>query len=238
MSKFNWRYAGGEILLIFIGISLAIGFDEWRGHQANVALERELLIEVLDDLKETRTDLITDIEFNNQQSIALVRLLKAIQESKAYDQMLMDVRIMQGGGILYPKVSGYRALQDAGLIIVRDAGLRSKITNFFELRLARVKALEDLGNARQQGLSGQLNAYLKPMITIPTEAASPDEVRTNRYINVEMVNVREFLEDRALGITLMESFAIRYGVGNNYAAALSNLEELAGEIETYLRQSS
>jgi len=41
--RFNWKYILGEILLIFIGISLAIGFNNWNT-SLNSAKEKEIAI--------------------------------------------------------------------------------------------------------------------------------------------------------------------------------------------------
>ena len=56
------KYAIGEIVLVVFGILIALQINNWNENRKAEAKERKLLIELKDDLIETKNDLLTDIE--------------------------------------------------------------------------------------------------------------------------------------------------------------------------------
>ena len=55
-------YAIGEIVLVMIGILIALQVNNWNENRKAEEKELKLLIELKDDLIETKNDLMTDIE--------------------------------------------------------------------------------------------------------------------------------------------------------------------------------
>ena len=64
MGKY-FKYAIGEILLVMIGILLALQVNNWNETKQKRKVELKLLQELMDDLFETKEDLLTDIEKAN-----------------------------------------------------------------------------------------------------------------------------------------------------------------------------
>lgn len=142
-SSLNWRRAFAEVALIFVGISLALLFDNWNEDRKERILEHQLLSEVRDDLVETRVDLVSDIE-NSEQRLAHWRDMAVVLAGdspldEAWVAMLADTLDYS---VLVPKTSGYRSLTSQGLGILSDPEVRKAITDFYELRLARVALFE------------------------------------------------------------------------------------------------
>lgn len=142
-SNLNWRRGLAEVALIFVGITLALLFDNWNEERKERALERQLLSEVRSDLIETRVDLVSDIENSEQRLLHWRDMAAALVEDKpldaAWTAMLGDTLDYS---VLVPKTSGYRSLTSQGLGILSDAELRKAITDFYELRLARIELFE------------------------------------------------------------------------------------------------
>ena len=79
--KFNWKYALGEIVLIFIGISLAMGFDNWSQNKR----EREQLEGYLETIRknvvsDTASIAETDSRYKSFHELALNHLNMAIHD--------------------------------------------------------------------------------------------------------------------------------------------------------------
>jgi hypothetical protein len=66
VGNLNWKYAIGEILLIFIGISLSLMFDEWRTSRADRKSEKEVLLLLNESVKNDIEDLKTKITSSDQ----------------------------------------------------------------------------------------------------------------------------------------------------------------------------
>ncbi|WP_282162491.1 hypothetical protein [Ulvibacterium marinum] len=78
LRNFNWKYIVGEVLLIFVGINLAIWFNDWNASKKidqdkKIAIEK-IQIEIKNNLGELRKT-----RQNNQ------RLVKAIETYKGFD---------------------------------------------------------------------------------------------------------------------------------------------------------
>ncbi len=143
LTDLNWRRAFAEVALIFIGITLALLFDNWNQDRKERSLERQLLTEVREDLIETRSDLEIDIE-NSEMRLGRWRdLATAVAEDAPLDthwaSMLGETLDYS---VLVAKTSGYRSLTSQGLGILSDPEVRKAITDFYELRLARVALFE------------------------------------------------------------------------------------------------
>jgi len=145
-------YASGEIILVMIGILLALQVNNWNENRKAEEKELKLLIELEDDLIETKKDLMTDIERIPQLLNVTNALYKSINEDQISDTD--PYKLPQGYllvyPILYPKLSAYEAIQSEGISIISNDKLRKEITDFYQLHLNRVawaeEKLEELNN--------------------------------------------------------------------------------------------
>lgn len=135
----NWRRALAEVALIFVGITLALLFDNWNEDRKEGELELQLLSEVRDDLVETRADLETDIR-NSERRVATWRDLVAtlLEDAPLDEDWAARVQSTLFASVLVAKTSGYRSLTSQGLGIISEPEVRKAITDFYELRVARV----------------------------------------------------------------------------------------------------
>jgi len=146
------KYAIGEIILVMIGILLALQVNNWNEHRKAKEKEVKLLIELKDDLLETKNDLLTDIEKAQQILATTNTIYKAIIEDQISDTnpFKLSTSYILETAILFPKLSAYEAIQSEGITIISNDNLRKKITDFYQLHLKRVAGaeayLEDLDN--------------------------------------------------------------------------------------------
>ncbi|MCA0133801.1 DUF6090 family protein [Winogradskyella alexanderae] len=145
-------YAIGEIALVMIGILLALQVNNWNENRKAEEKELKLLIELKDDLIETKKDLMTDIERIPQLLNITNALYKSINEGKISetDPFKLPQGYLLVYPILYPKLSAYEAIQSEGISIISNDKLRKEITDFYQLHLNRVawaeEKLEELNN--------------------------------------------------------------------------------------------
>ena len=146
------KYAIGEIVLVVIGILIALQINNWNENIKAKEKEVKLLIELKDDLLETKNDLLTDIEKAQQILATTNTFYKAIIEDQISDKtpFKLSTSYILDTAILFPKLSAYEAIQSEGITIISNDNLRKKITDFYQLHLKRVAAaeayLEDLNN--------------------------------------------------------------------------------------------
>jgi len=153
----SWREAFTEIALIFLGITLALFFENWNEDRQARAQEHELLFQILNDLRETRQDLtVSDVnriglpggDLPNLEAAqdAHFRIMEGLNctDSVAPEAWAQDFAIlMRGESRLYPQTAGYQSLKTIGVDLITDDSLRVAITHFFELTLSRVAIGED-----------------------------------------------------------------------------------------------
>ena len=145
-------YALGEIILVVFGILIALQINNWNENRKAKEKEVKLLIELKDDLLETRNDLLTDIEKAQQILATTNTLYKAIIEDQISDinPFKLSTGYILETALLFPKLSAYEAIQSEGITIISNDNLRKKITDFYQLHLKRVAAaeayLEELNN--------------------------------------------------------------------------------------------
>lgn len=144
--KLNWKYALGEICLIFIGISLAIAFQNWNDQRRLRVKEKELLSQLKTDLNSLRSELGIDITYEKAfiaytDSILLFdpssnsRPLKGYFKRDSIFHYLNDVQ-------LFPSTASYQNLKSMGLEIISASDIRHKLIDLYDRRLTRSREWE------------------------------------------------------------------------------------------------
>ena len=116
LSKMNWRRGIAEVALIFIGITLALLFDNWNEARKDRMLEEQLFAALRADLLETRADLVTDIEAADRLAKNTRKLIEVIVSDDPPKDAGKELLWRQiGTSRLYKKDFAYRALVAQGL---------------------------------------------------------------------------------------------------------------------------
>ena len=68
--EFNWKYVLGEILLIFIGINLAIWFNNWNASKKAIADKKVAITKITEEVMNNNNQLDIAQEQNHQILLA------------------------------------------------------------------------------------------------------------------------------------------------------------------------
>jgi hypothetical protein len=126
-------YALGEVLLIFIGITLAIGFENPAEQRRQEDLTDGLLLGVRGDLEANIAELEANIELDEDFIASLNTVIHRLDTSSEWDDS-MSVQLENALHWSSPflATSGYDGLRQAGLYQVRDEELRRSIVDLYE----------------------------------------------------------------------------------------------------------
>lgn len=129
----SWRYALAEVLLIFIGITLALAADGWNDRRQDREDETELLIEIAASLGNDLADIQADLSYVEEKDERLERLEDHIHKGLPYDDDLARsfgfVRTWQTSRL---NTAAYEALKSRGLDVISDRALRIGLIDFYD----------------------------------------------------------------------------------------------------------
>ncbi len=140
----DWRYSLTEVVLIFVGISLALLFDNWNEEQKERALETELLGALRSDLIETKANLWRPTHSTETALDSQKKLLESLESGgqppssqQLYEVFFNDSTLSEASG-------AYESLKNVGLDLVSDRDLRKLITHHYESELDSLGEQEDM----------------------------------------------------------------------------------------------
>jgi len=77
--EFNWKYVLGEILLIFIGINLAIWFNNWNATNKATADKKIAITKITEEIENNSTELDLAQQLNQQIPLAYSEYTKMFE---------------------------------------------------------------------------------------------------------------------------------------------------------------
>lgn len=126
-----------EVALIFIGITLAIGFENWNTERNERVDELALLSELKANLEENLVQLAKISEFNNQTIASFEAMLAHIVARKPYSDELSDAFAwIDNWSSPYLTSSAYETLKARGLDTISESSLRQEIVSLFDVQYA------------------------------------------------------------------------------------------------------
>lgn len=136
-----------ELSLIFVGITLALGFENWNADRERQSQEAKLLSELLLDIQETQRDVRTDIDSHNDQLRITEEIIQHLNTETTEEESTVGAfSKFPGiciGTALFPKTSSYESIKTIGLDLIENDELRSSIASLFELSLPRIREFEE-----------------------------------------------------------------------------------------------
>ncbi len=131
-----WRYiayAGGEVLLIFVGITLAVAFENSNERRRIVALERDLLTTIESNLRANVRELSENIAWDESFVEAAETSLAQLRQGGEWPDSL---NVVLGRALFWTSpflsVSGYESLRQLGMHAVSDPDLRDALVHLHE----------------------------------------------------------------------------------------------------------
>jgi hypothetical protein len=128
-----------EVMLIFIGITLAIGFENWNAERNERLEELALLTELKNNLNENLVQLEYIVDYNNRTIVSFETLLVHINERKPYSDDLSDeFGMFENWSSPYLTSSAYETLKSRGLDIISESSLRQQIVKLFDVEYSNL----------------------------------------------------------------------------------------------------
>ncbi len=232
-SELNWRRGFAEVALIFIGITLALFFDNWNEARKDRILEAQLFAALRADLLETRADLVTDIETADHSARNTRELIEVIVSDVPPENAGREIRWREiGTSRLFQKNFAYRALVAQGLDSITNWQLLKAATDLYELQLTRAAFAENSAFSVERRVLEQLYPYMG----VPEEALeilrnNPERAPRLREIPLEVTDWQAMHDDQELVHWLMESLERTQGALAFYRRALTQLDEIIEMID-------
>ncbi|MFT6871335.1 MAG: hypothetical protein ACJAVN_000332 [Roseivirga sp.] len=143
--KLNWKYTLGELALIFLGISLAIAFQNWNEQKKVRVLEREILTEIQESLS------LDSLELTEIRDAFLLadKAAEKILKSKSSTPEKDSISVWLGQFINFerfnPASSPYEVLKSVGLQTISNRELRSMMAEYYDEAVPNIiEALYDV----------------------------------------------------------------------------------------------
>lgn len=233
LPELNWRRGIAEVALIFVGITLALLFDNWNEARKARILEEQLFAALRADLLETRADLVTDIETAERHVKNSKELIEVILSDDPPPNAGKDIRWrMVGTSRLFQKNFAYRALVAQGLDSITNWQLLKAASDLYELQFSRVTFLEDSAFLAERRVLEHLYPYMDvPPETLETLLTSKGDGPFLLEAPLEVVDWEAMHADHELVHWLMELLERTRGALTFYRRALAQLDEIVGMID-------
>lgn len=158
LKKINWKYALGEILLLFIGITIAIWFNNWNESKKAREVEIKSLIELKSAIDLDLRDIGENIEgFTNRVRLYRMIIKHIENELPLNEDLKNNFSQLQGKTTFLSNIGPYETLKSRGLEIITNDNVRKKISIYYDLEYEKIKTSEMQHH-------DHFNEYLKPVI--------------------------------------------------------------------------
>lgn len=232
-AKLNWSRGLAEVSLIFIGITLALLFDNWNEARKDRILEGQLFAALRADLLETRADLVTDIAAADRIAKNTRNLIEVIVSDDPPSNGGKDLlwRLI-GTSRLYKKDFAYRALVAQGLDSITNWQILQAATDLYELHFTRVAAAENSAFSLEHRFLERLFPHMVvPEETLETLFSEQGTRPLLRTIPIEVTDWEAMHADRELTHWLMELLDRTEAALAFYHRALTQLDEIVEMID-------
>lgn len=154
----NLQYAIGEVLLIFIGITLAIWFDNYNDSLRLHRQEVNTLREIRDGLKNDLTDIRVNIEGHESRIKAYRDLVDIIdQDLPLTDAVSGYILRLIGYTSFITNRAPYETLKARGVDIIRSDTLRRRVLEYYDIK-------QDWLVLNERDHIDHNQEYIKPML--------------------------------------------------------------------------
>lgn len=154
----DWKHAIGEIALIFIGITMAIWFNNWNESRRARIVELKSLQEISGAIHQDLKDIEENI-LGFQQRVVLYEVFVEHIECQLLltDSLRLRIPFLQGVTTFLSNIGPFETLKSRGLETISNDSLRIKVSLYYDLEYDRIQSNELRHHQHY-------NEYLKPMM--------------------------------------------------------------------------
>lgn len=129
----NYKYILGELLLIFIGVSLSLYFDNWRTNRKERQKEKELLVLLMESLQRDSVNLSNLIDINRQFYNEMTYLLDSSRLQTEPSGKTTNYLSRLNLYLTYePDLTAYENIKQEGFGIIADKEIRFEIVRHYQ----------------------------------------------------------------------------------------------------------
>lgn len=201
LRQLDWPSLTVELVLIFVGITAALWFENRNSARRDRQLEAEVLGEIQRALQSDTSDLMKNLTSTSSTRASIDTILAYFDSGRGYAPALADHfgRSSRHTAFLQD-VSAYEYLKAVGLGIVKDHALRSAITRYYEYHVQYLRAVE------QHFVEGNWDDTMKPQMMEkfsyrflfePAEPLDYNALATDPEYRTALTTTAEILEWKA-----------------------------------------
>lgn len=159
LAKLDWPTLIVELVLIFIGITAALWFDNRNEAQRNRGDEIAILGELVSALESDMDDLEGNINAGRATLSSIDSILGWIDTGVPYDSAMAETFGRSTGQIrFFHRAGAYQYLKSAGLGMVTNNSVRAAVTSYYEFEVQNLTSFE------RELVSGQWLGVLQPQM--------------------------------------------------------------------------
>ena len=231
-----------ELALIFIGITLALAFENWNTDKERRDQELTLLGELLADLQETQSDLQSDISQAEKILKQTEQILRWYSGDDSFTDAIRDLgSVCFSGHELFATTTTYESIKTIGMDLIRNDLIRTKTAQIFEQSLERVYMSENRLFALNLDYCWPLaysNAGFTERSTFESGVAFPERAggiqALTRLPRPQLTNLDELRNDAYSRALITQNYDYRLRTIGFYKMAEEAISELISSIETEL----
>ena len=181
LGNISWRYAIGEIILIFIGITIAIWFNNWNESKKARIVEVKSLIEIKEAISQDLGDIKENIAGFTYRVKLYLMLLNHIENELPLSEELKNLfPFLQGITTFLSHIGPYETLKSRGIEIITNDTIRNKVSMYYDLEYERIQT-----NEKQH--HNHYNDYIKTALMKHFDLSKP---------KIEPLNYEELIKDK------------------------------------------
>lgn len=234
-----FKYAIGEIVLVVIGILIALSINNWNESNKRRVQEIKIYKEIVSDLELTKEEIQKDMQSHITFLHSNKALLNHLIEKKPYSDSLITHMFNVSGDLqVYPKTSGFEALNSIGLNLLSNDSIRIEITNLYQLYLKRV-VNQGWRETPSNDIGKLMEPHLKRNLTIDTKKKERIIYYNNDSIGIKATKIRNYnalLNDIEFQRTLNRTILNRTGKINIHGLFLKRIEHAMKSIKEELNR--
>jgi Family of unknown function (DUF6090) len=228
--KLNWKYALGELVLIFLGISLAITFQNWNEDRKNKAKELKFLEGLYADFQADSTKLVLFSNLTKMKEVDAQSVKRYLKDPKLpledSTQFVLNV-FFNGRYIQYePFLPTYDELIASGQVnIISNDNIKNDIRGFLSYTKVNQSFLFSEAALKKQEYNAHISTYFNAEIMTFLWRQDNRESRKFKEIENFGIDINGFRNDPESLIRVQNAAAVDGEASDQYIRLLNNVTD-------------